>query len=109
MKYGVDKHRGFAFIEFESEDDARDAIDNMDGSELFGKVLRCNVAKALPKLAPGKAAWSSEEWIQSNLNDENNQNQDDEILPEVTLIPERRIDEDNYEEDNNEGVEEMGQ
>lgn len=83
----TDKPRGYAFVEFETEEDAADAIDNMDGSELFGKVLRCNVAKAVSKLAPGKAVWSSEEWIQNSLNDLDVV--DDDKVAELTLIPER--------------------
>lgn len=39
------KHRGFAFVQFESPDDAADAVDNMDGAELYGRVLKVNVSK----------------------------------------------------------------
>ena len=39
----------------------------MDGAELFGKVLRCNIAKPQAKLQAGKAVWSGEEWIQNSL------------------------------------------
>uniref|UniRef100_A0A6S9RWN0 RRM domain-containing protein n=1 Tax=Chrysotila carterae TaxID=13221 RepID=A0A6S9RWN0_CHRCT len=39
------KHRGFAFVQYDEKDDAADAIDNMNGSELFGRVLRVNTAK----------------------------------------------------------------
>lgn len=84
LSLSTDKSRGFAFVEFESEEDAKDAIENMDGSELYGKVLRCHVAKALPKLTAGKAVWNSEEWIQSNLEGDNGE---DEKVQEVTLIP----------------------
>lgn len=63
----IGKSRGFAFIEFESEDDAADALENMDGAELFGKVLRCNIAKAQPKLTEGKAVWNAEEWIAEQM------------------------------------------
>ncbi len=41
----------------------------MDGCEIYGKVLRCNIAKALPKVEKGKAIWSAEEWIQGNLHE----------------------------------------
>lgn len=88
----IDKARGFAFVEYELEEDAKDAIENMDGSELFGKVLRCHVAKALPKLAAGKAVWNSEEWIQSNLEADEGE---DEKVQEVTLVPSRT----NYDSD----------
>lgn len=47
---GGGEHRGFAYIEFEDPDDAREAIDNMDQAELFGKVIRVSAAKA-PKSA----------------------------------------------------------
>lgn len=62
----------------------------MDGSELFGKVIRCNVAKAVPKLAAGKAVWNSEDWIQSNIRDDN---EADEHVPEITLVPSKLDDE----------------
>lgn len=41
-----DPHRGFGYVEFESAADAKEAIDNMDQSELFGRVIR--VAQAKP-------------------------------------------------------------
>jgi RNA recognition motif-containing protein len=40
-----DPHRGFGYVEFETLGDAKEAIDNMDQSELFGRVIRVNVAK----------------------------------------------------------------
>jgi RNA recognition motif-containing protein len=64
-----DKGRGFGFVEFESEEDCADAIENMEGSELFGKVLRCNIAKPMSKAPSGKAVWSADEWIQNSLKD----------------------------------------
>lgn len=38
-----EKPRGFGFVTFESEDDAAQAIDNMNDAELFGmfRVLLC--------------------------------------------------------------------
>eukprot|EP00908_Phaeocystis_cordata_P008902 Transcript_19620.p2 GENE.Transcript_19620~~Transcript_19620.p2 ORF type:complete len:192 (-),score=3.90 Transcript_19620:63-638(-) len=39
------KHRGFAFVQFEDRGDAADAIDNMNNAELFGRVLKVNIAK----------------------------------------------------------------
>jgi RNA recognition motif-containing protein len=38
-------HRGFGYVEFEDPEDTKDAIDNMDQSELFGKVIKVNAAK----------------------------------------------------------------
>jgi RNA recognition motif-containing protein len=43
----TDPHRGFGYVEFESPEDAKEAIDNMDQSELFGRVIR--VAQAKPQ------------------------------------------------------------
>lgn len=42
----VELHRGFGYVEFEDPDDVKDAIDNMDQSELFGKVIKVSAAKA---------------------------------------------------------------
>lgn len=38
-------HRGFGYIEFEHPEDAKEAIENMDQSELFGRVLKVAAAK----------------------------------------------------------------
>ena len=40
-----DPHRGFGYVEFSLAEDAREAIDNMDQAELFGRVIKCNQAK----------------------------------------------------------------
>lgn len=40
-----DPHRGFGYVEFALVDDAAEAIDNMDQSELFGRVIKVNKAK----------------------------------------------------------------
>ena len=81
----TDKNKGFGFVEFELEEDATDALENMDGSELYGKVLRCTIAKELPKVERGKAVWSAEEWIQNSLKESEEPNNDEiEIL---TLLP----------------------
>lgn len=56
------KHRGFGFITFEERDDAKAAIENMNNSELYGRVLRVNVAKPMRAKAEGsgKAVWADE-------------------------------------------------
>lgn len=41
----TEPHRGFGYVEFENEDDVKDAIDNMDQAELFGRVIKVNPAK----------------------------------------------------------------
>ena len=40
-------HRGFGYVEFEALGDAKEAMDNMDQSELFGRVIK--VAQAKPQ------------------------------------------------------------
>ena len=41
----TDPHRGFGYVEFEQAEDAKEAIDNMDQSELFGRVIKVAPAK----------------------------------------------------------------
>ena len=38
-------HRGFGYVEFEDPADAKEAIDNMDQAELFGRVIKVSAAK----------------------------------------------------------------
>lgn len=85
--YKENKTRGFAFVEFDLDEDAAAAIDNMDGSELYGKVIRCNIARTMPKLAPGKAIWSTEEWIQSSLNEGETIEMGGEVVEPLNLEP----------------------
>jgi peptidyl-prolyl isomerase E (cyclophilin E) len=57
------KHRGFAIIEFLTLDDAREAIDNMDASELFGRTIRVKVSSKRSTVQlrdPKKAVWADE-------------------------------------------------
>lgn len=44
-KSNHDPHRGFGYVEFSLAEDAREAIDNMDQSELYGRVIKVNQAK----------------------------------------------------------------
>ena len=41
----TDLHRGFGYVEFELPQDAKEAIDNMDGSELYGRIIKVAAAK----------------------------------------------------------------
>ncbi|KKY37258.1 putative peptidyl-prolyl cis-trans isomerase e [Diaporthe ampelina] len=63
----TEPHRGFAYVEFENADDAKEAIDNMDQSEFFGRVIKVTAAK-IPKsadegLGSKKAVWEQESWL----------------------------------------------
>ncbi len=65
LDYETQKHRGFAFVDFELPEDAQAAIDNMHESELFGRVLRVNLAKAMRlKENSTQPVWADDEWLQ---------------------------------------------
>ncbi|KAF9877760.1 RNA recognition domain-containing protein [Colletotrichum karsti] len=66
----TDPHRGFAYVEYEDAEDAKEAIDNMDQSEFFGRVIKVSAAK-VPKsadegLGSKKALWEQEGWLAEN-------------------------------------------
>uniref|UniRef100_A0A069DR37 Peptidyl-prolyl cis-trans isomerase E n=1 Tax=Panstrongylus megistus TaxID=65343 RepID=A0A069DR37_9HEMI len=67
LDYQTEKHRGFAFIEYEFAEDAAAAIDNMNDSELFGRTVRVNLAKP-QKIKEGstRAVWSEDVWLQQH-------------------------------------------
>jgi len=66
IDYQTEKHRGFAFIDYELPEDAQAAIDNMNDSELFGRTLRVNIAKPLRiKENSSRPVWADEEWLQT--------------------------------------------
>lgn len=48
-------------MEFEEAEDARDAIDNMHLSELYGRVIKVALAKSSHFEAGSKAVWATEE------------------------------------------------
>ncbi|EGX93171.1 RNA recognition protein, RNP-1 [Cordyceps militaris CM01] len=63
-------HKGFAYVEFEDSSDAKEAIDNMDQAEFFGRTLKVSLAKA-PKsaqegLGSKTAIWDQEGWLAEN-------------------------------------------
>ena len=45
--------RGFAFVEFGSDEDAAKAIEKFNGFELGGRALRVNAAEDRPRRGPG--------------------------------------------------------
>ena len=64
MDYQTGTNKGFAFLEYNDADDAKEAIYNMDGAELFGKALTVNVAREEKmQLGDSKAVWSNEQWF----------------------------------------------
>ncbi|XP_033738283.1 peptidyl-prolyl cis-trans isomerase E-like [Pecten maximus] len=67
LDYETEKHRGFAFIEFELLEDSAAAVDNMNESELFGRTIRVNIAKPMKiKEGASRAVWSEDTWLQKH-------------------------------------------
>lgn len=67
----TDPHRGFGYVEFEHAGDAREAIDNMDQSEMFGRVIKVAAAKpqkdANEGLGSKKAIWEQVRFVLFSL------------------------------------------
>ncbi|KAF2068934.1 hypothetical protein CYY_009747 [Polysphondylium violaceum] len=61
LDYKTQKHKGFCFVEFELPQDAADALDNMHESEIFGRVIKCSIAKPIT-INKNKALWSSDQY-----------------------------------------------
>lgn len=63
----TDPHRGFGYVEFEHASDAKEAIDNMNQSELYGRVIKVAVAKPQKEhnegLGSKVAVWEQEGWL----------------------------------------------
>ena len=54
------KHRGFAFVQYDEKEDAADAIDNMNNAELFGRVLKVNLSKPDAMKGGHRPVWESQ-------------------------------------------------
>ncbi|KAK5443495.1 hypothetical protein LTS15_010640 [Exophiala xenobiotica] len=67
--FSTDLHRGFGYVEFEDAADAKEAIDNMDQSELYGRVIKVAMAKPDRKetgevgLGSTTAIWEQEDYL----------------------------------------------
>lgn len=55
------KHRGFAFIEYEEAEDSLSAIDNLDEGEFQGKIIRVKKARPI-KQKQSRPVWHNEAW-----------------------------------------------
>ncbi|KAJ9484512.1 hypothetical protein VN97_g8858 [Penicillium thymicola] len=60
-------HRGFGYVEFDLPQDAKEAIDNMDGSEIYGRTIKVAAAKpqkdANEGLGSKIALWEQEGYL----------------------------------------------
>ncbi|XP_065649054.1 serine/arginine-rich splicing factor 2 isoform X1 [Hydra vulgaris] len=45
LDYYTREPRGFAYVQFDYEDDAEDAVDGLDGTTLFGRQIFCKNAR----------------------------------------------------------------
>ena len=59
----TDLHRGFGYVEFEESTDATEAINNMDQSELYGRVIKVAMAKPQEKMGDGTTGLGSKTAI----------------------------------------------
>ncbi|XP_054706219.1 peptidyl-prolyl cis-trans isomerase E-like [Uloborus diversus] len=90
LDYETQKHRGFAFVEFEVAEEAAAAIDNMNDSELFGRTIRVNIAKPMRiKEGSTRAVWSDDNWLKEHAG---------ETLQDEENDGKRKLDEDESEE-----------
>lgn len=67
MDYSTQKHKGFAFIEFQLPEDAADAIDNMDSGEILGRTIKVNLAKPNRyRENANKPVWADDEYLRKS-------------------------------------------
>lgn len=65
-------HRGFGYVEFEDAADAKEAINNMDQSELYGRVIKVALAKpekregGQPGVGSTIAVWEQEGYLEQH-------------------------------------------
>ncbi|GFT92445.1 peptidyl-prolyl cis-trans isomerase E [Nephila pilipes] len=79
LDYETQKHRGFAFVEFEAAEEAAAAIDNMNDSELFGRTIRVNLAKPMRiKEGSTRAVWSDDNWLKEHAGETLEQDESEE-------------------------------
>lgn len=98
VDYESQKHRGFAFIEFESAEDAAAAVDNMNDSELCGRTIRVNIAKPQRiKEGSNKPVWAEDTWLQKHAGATLNNDEEgdaggasEEVQPKEAKAPEEK-------------------
>ncbi|CAH9115843.1 unnamed protein product [Cuscuta epithymum] len=66
LDQATQKHRSFGFVTFLEREDASAAMDNMDGAELYGRVLTVNYA--LPeRIKGGEQGWAAQPiWAEAD-------------------------------------------
>jgi len=80
------KHRGFAFVEYETIEDANAAVDNMHNSELLGKIITCATANPTTISAKGKPIWADENLMDQIATDSNKEGNSEKIEDKPSKI-----------------------
>jgi len=73
LDQSTQKNRGFGFVEYELPEDASAALDNMHNAELFGRTLKCNLAKP-QYIQKNRAVWDEDEWHEERRKEKAAQN-----------------------------------
>ena len=68
VDFKTGKTKGFAFLEYVSLEDAKEAVFNMDGSELQNRTLNVKISDAKLSHKKNDAIWTSDEWLKDNAN-----------------------------------------
>ena len=75
----TNKPKGYGFVEFEEYEDAIHAIDNMNDSEFFGRVIHVTFAREKkPKEGSIKPLWEQEGYEKYRNDDNNNENNEND-------------------------------
>ncbi|ORE03542.1 peptidyl-prolyl cis-trans isomerase E [Rhizopus microsporus var. microsporus] len=80
-------HRGFGFVEYADPEDCQAAMDNMHLSELYGKVIKVQIAKTINvTTTSNRAVWTDEAWLQKYGNlEEARENEEKEETTKDTV------------------------
>ena len=91
LDQATQSNRGFGFVQFNELEDAEAAKDNMDQAELYGRVLRVNVARPQKtKLGSNRPVWAdADDWYRNSLKEDGLEDEDC-ILPESFALVARR-------------------
>ena len=76
------KSKGFGFVEYELKEDAQHAMDNMNQSELYGRVLNVNIARpdVFTRQNHNKAIWETnpDSYFEKDQDETSEQKQEEE-------------------------------
>lgn len=82
--YETEEHRGFGFIEYEDKEDAAEAVDNMNDSEMYGRTIRVTIARPQQiKEGWGRAIWSDDAWLKKYAGGGQEMNEDGELMQDT--------------------------